>query len=70
MHSEIQSILINKKYFSFAQACDWIKKHHFNLIKVDITHNFYRFRQTTPTRYKYFRTISLAEGIEAVVGFK
>jgi hypothetical protein len=50
--SEIQSVLIPKSKYSLSEAKKWIKDNGFRLTfhgkKVDITKNYYRFRQKSP----------------------
>ena len=68
--SGIQSVLISRKYFTLEQAYNWIYKHNFKHYKVDITDNFYRFRQYTPLPYKhFFTTKSKTNGIEYIIQF-
>lgn len=67
MSQKIQSVLIpkidqNGKPRNLNDAKKWIKDHNFKLTYygkgVDITPNFYRFRQLSPnTKHKYIKTI-------------
>ena len=69
MKSEIQSVLINKKFYSFKEALKKLLEMGFKYKKVDITKNFYRFRQTNPDKYKKFRIKKINKEIEFVIGF-
>ena len=63
---KIQSILLNKKYFSLNTALQWIVKHGFKHYKIDITKNKYRFRQQEPNSNRGYYTIHLKRGVEAI----
>ena len=67
--SKIQSILISRRYFQLPNAIDWVINHKFNHYKIDITPHYYRFRQFNPSKYKSHRTITLTNGIEAIVEY-
>ena len=72
MKTYIQSILIPKSAFTLKEARVWIKEHDYKLTfyvkKVDITVNYYRFRQLKPSlKRDKIRTISLPNGIKKVV---
>lgn len=70
MSSEVQSILFDKHKFTTSEARKWMKKHGFKPIKrVDETKAFYRYRQTDPDKYKYFR-MKVTPDIKFVLGFK
>lgn len=47
----VQTILIPTS-FTINRAIDWLSKHGFKTQKVDITKNFYRFRQSKPQKIK------------------
>ena len=65
--SEIQSILIDKNYFTLEQANDWIKDKGFRPIKkVHETSNLYRFRITDPKLYSRFYVIPLAKNYDYI----
>lgn len=68
--SEIQSVLLNKNNFSLEKAMLWIITHGFVIKKIDETQNFYRFRQKSPNRYKYFRNRKIENGVEFIIGFR
>jgi hypothetical protein len=61
----LQTILIPKVKFSLPDAVEWVRDHHYNHHKVDITDRFYRFRQHTPFKGSYY-TVTLPNGIELV----
>lgn len=51
----VQTILISKHLYSLRKAMEWIALHGYHYKKVDITNNYYRFRQIPPKKsYKYF----------------
>jgi hypothetical protein len=51
--AEIQSVLIPKSKFTLIKAKKWIRNNGYRLTfhgkKVDITNNYYRFRQKSPS---------------------
>ena len=62
----IQSLIFSKDKFTRDKAVNWAKKHGYKT-GIDETGNSYRMRQTSPGDKTKFRTISLTEGISAVV---
>ena len=68
--SEVQSLMFDRSVFSKPEAVQWATQHGFGAPKVHLTPNLIRLRQVSPTRFKRssFRTISMSEGVKAVVG--
>lgn len=68
--TEIQTIVLDDRYFNQRQAESWIRRNGFDLAKVDRTGESYRFRQRAPSAFKEgtFRTFSLRPGVKAVIG--
>jgi len=66
----IQTLIFSKDKFTKQQAKKWAKNHGFKSSNVDETSKSFRLRQKEPTEFKpdSFRTISLADGIKAVIG--
>jgi len=64
---QVQSVLIPRSKFSLLRAKDWILSNKYKLKKVDITENYFRFRQETPSQYKSFRMKTLSDGIKLVL---
>jgi hypothetical protein len=67
--SDIQSVIIDKRLFSLAQAINYINLHGYKLKKIDETTNFYRFRQLSPKLFKKYFIKDLHNGVKLVVGF-
>ncbi len=74
----IQTLILDKENFpTEAAAQRWVKDHGFRADKVDETERSFRFRQRDPDDFEpdgfgggeRFRTIRLAEGVQAVIGF-
>lgn len=66
----VQSLILSKQRFkAAADAKAWCKSHGYKTA-VDETEESYRFRQREPSEFKAdtFRTITLDDGIKAVVG--
>jgi hypothetical protein len=63
--SKVQTVLIPESW-SLKEAKGWLAAHKYKHSKVDITENFYRFRQRPPGGGKYY-TVSLANGVELVL---
>jgi hypothetical protein len=72
-HTEVQSLLFHKAAFPVGKAKSWAKHHGFSYGRVDKggeRANMLRLRQHDPSDYVpgSFRTIVLADGVEAVIG--
>lgn len=68
---KIQSILLRKtKFKNKNEAINFIKRNGFKVKKIDITKNFYRFRQLDPRQFRYFRNKKINNKIELIFGFK
>jgi hypothetical protein len=67
----IQSILIPTEYYTYTQALNWLIKHNYydTSMKVDITSNYYRFRQHNPTNYAKYRTIELKDKVKLILEY-
>lgn len=67
----VQTLIFSKDKFDSADAAKkWAKDHDFRADKVDETDDSFRLRQRDPGDFKQesFRTISLKDGVQAVVG--
>jgi len=66
----IQTLIFDKGKFTREQAVQWAKDHDFKRTGVDETGESYRLRQREPGdfRQQTFRTITLTEGVKAVIG--
>jgi len=69
MNSQVQSILFERSKWTYAKAMEWLVKHNYSPLKIDITNNFYRFRIFPPSMFSRFRTKKVSDGIEFVIGF-
>ena len=68
--SSVQSVLFNKKYWSFEKASMKVISMGFKIGQVYIAKNFYRFRKIFPNKFKYFRIKKITKSIELVIGYK
>jgi hypothetical protein len=67
--SIVQSILFHRSLYTLNQARNWLIRHRFKSNKLDITTNYFRFRQHEPSsRYRY-RIKQIAPGILFVFVF-
>lgn len=67
----IQGIIFDREMFTHAQAVKWLRDNGFKAKKpADETENTYRFRLRDPGDFKAgsFRTITLTDGVKAVIG--
>ena len=62
----LQTVLFPKNKYTVQSAIRWLINHKYTSQKVDITGNFYRFRQRTPISYGAYYTVKLPNGIELV----
>ena len=63
---KVQSVLIPVNKFTLKEATDWLLEHKYRLRKVDVTEDFYRFRQSEPSRGMYY-TKTLPNGVRLVM---
>jgi hypothetical protein len=59
----------SKKMFTKGEAKRWLQKSGFVDQKVDVSPNYYRFRQSLPKRGSRTRTIDMTDGVLGVVEF-
>jgi hypothetical protein len=66
----VQTLIFSKDEFNRSEAIEWAKDHDFIVNKVDETNASYRIRQKNPSSFEddSFRTITLTDGVKAVVG--
>ena len=71
--SDVQSVIFNKSQWRPRTAETWLKKHGYKTSfygkKVDITPNYYRYRQIAPHKFKTYRNKDLGNGVMLVIGF-
>jgi hypothetical protein len=75
MTSVVQSVLLNKDKFTLRKAIDWIIEHNYKVKKIDVTENYFRFRQISPVtlkKDKYINYINkeIKDGIMLVIAYK
>jgi hypothetical protein len=66
MDDKVQSVLIPRDKFTVTQARRWVREHGYEIIKIDITTNYYRFRQRDPIACMKYRTLRLPNGVKLV----
>jgi hypothetical protein len=67
----LQSIYFERYFWNYNEAINWLNKHGFEPLKVDIKETQFRFRMRDPKRFKRFITKKLnKKGIYFVIGFK
>lgn len=66
--SEVQSLLFASRKFTPHQARAWARRHDFGSRKIDVTDEHVRIRQADPSQFSDFRTITLTDGVQAIVG--
>lgn len=66
---KIQTIIFDKNKWTEEKARAWLKENNYKSDKIDVTENSLRFRQEDPADFddKTFRTITLTDGVKAVV---
>lgn len=62
----IQSIIFDRNYWNITDAIKWLIKHKYKVAKIDITKNYYRFRQNKPNNKKKYYTISLKNNVKLI----
>lgn len=63
----IQSVVIPKDKFTLTEAKKYIKDHKYKLKKVDITTNYYRFRQVEPIKGRQYYDYKTKNGVILVL---
>ena len=68
--TEVQTVLFDVSAFTPATAAAWARSHGFRAPAGDVTARYIRLRQREPAAYRAgtFRTITLTDGVLAVVG--
>lgn len=68
--TEVQTVLFDVSAFTPATAKAWARSHGFRAPAGDVTDRYIRLRQRDPAAYRAgtFRTITLTDGVLAVVG--
>ena len=61
--NKVQSVLIPTNAFTLPQAIRWLIVHKYKVTKVDITDNYYRFRQLEPNHKKKYYSLVLPNNI-------
>lgn len=66
----VQSLIFDSARFTIRQAKSWARGHGFKASAPDVTAKSVRLRQIEPDLFKRssFRTITLTDGVKAVVG--
>ena len=62
-------MLISRKHHTLRDAIDRLLDMGFCKKKLDITDNYYRFRQLDPSEFKRFRIKRIAPDVMFVIGF-
>jgi hypothetical protein len=59
----VQSVILKRDKFTRHKAFDWIYDHEYKADKVDMTPEYYRFRQHDPSQLHHgrFKTIKIGE---------
>ena len=68
--TEIQSVLLNKNYFTLRQAKAIVKDMGFEPLKFHETEEYYRFRIQNPRMFDRFRNKKIKDGITFILGIK
>ncbi len=66
--SDLQSIHFDRRYYTLPQAKSYMKRHHHPIKKTDITENFIKFRQQSPSYRHYFTKIPYP-GVHYIIGY-
>lgn len=68
--TEVQTLILDAGQFDKRDAVAWAREHDFKASKIHTTGQSHRIRQHLPTRYRAgsFKTITLTDGVKAVIG--
>ena len=64
--SLISTILFDKRRWSVPKAKKWLASHGYSSRKVDVTTNYYRFRQHVPNPNRRYYTVMLPNYVHLV----
>lgn len=69
--TRVQTLIFSKQRFDKDQAKRWARRHGFRTPKTDETRGSVRIRQRRPSEFRRdtLRTITMTDGVQAVVGF-
>jgi hypothetical protein len=75
MNYKIQSVIFNKDKFNKKNSEKWLIDHKYKIKKVDITDNYLRYRQLSPSYikkqgYDKYRNKDIGNGIILVIAYK
>ena len=68
----VQSVLLSRHEFTQEQAQEWVRKHGYKASKVDVTQDYYRYRQADPDTLPFtarFRTIDMGKIGKLIVAY-
>lgn len=67
----VQSVLLKRDKFSRREADIWVYENGYKNTKVDVTPEYYRFRQVNPERLHgfRFRTINLGDDGHLIIAY-
>jgi hypothetical protein len=66
-HAKVQSVIIPRSRYTLNQAKAWVNTNNFKLKKMDLTQNYYRFRQREPKPQSKYFTVELTNGIHLIM---
>lgn len=61
------TVLVPKNKFTIRDAVNWVNNNNFKTTKIDISDNYYRFRQSVPRNYARYYSKKLRNGIVLVM---
>ena len=65
---KVQSVLVPRNKFSLGKAKEWVHSHNYRVHKVDVTSNYFRFRQVNPSSLSDYHMKNLPDGVKLVLG--
>ena len=68
--STVQTLIFERPKFTQTSARAWARRNGFKSGYVDVKPSSLRIRQEAPTGFSRMRTITLARGVQAVVGWR
>ena len=59
----LQTVLVPRRIFGIFEAIGWCREHKYKVTKLDMTKDYFHFRQTKPSLLKDYYTVSLPNGV-------
>lgn len=67
--SKVQSVLLDRKYFSHLTAMAWLKRHKYKSYDFVVTKKYIIARQFDQSPYKQYRIVPFSQIVKTVIEY-